>query len=436
MSKPLCVIQGPVFNRSGYGDLATDLAKSIVRYGKYDVKIAPTRWGGCPSKTTIDELSTEEDKQLASMFLSQNLNKQPDLFIQISIPNEFQPAGKYNIGITAGIETTMPSGQFVDGMNRMNVNIVTSNHVKKVFESAQYQKQFEDGRKELLKNEKPIEVCFWGADTSVYKKTDEKVESIENALSKIPEKFAFLFVGQWTHQSLYGDRKDIGNLIKTFCNSFKNKSPENRPCLLLKTSGVNFSAVDRDAILSRIKQIQSEIDGNCPNVYLLHGELTSNEMNGLLNHEKVKVHVSFTHGEGYGHPLLLATLSGKPVVSSNWSGHLDFLNPKYTSFFEGNIKPIDASSANDWLIKESSWFYVAYGLAEDKFKQYYHSYSQSYTDKAEQLRLENMEKFSLQSMDKRLFEILDKYVPEFAVEKKIVLPKLKKIELPKLNNVT
>jgi len=436
MSKPLCVIQGPVFNRSGYGDLATDLAKSIVRYGKYDVKIAPTRWGGCPSKTTIDELSTEEDKQLASMFLSQNLNKQPDLFVQISIPNEFQPAGKYNIGITAGIETTMPSGQFVEGMNRMNMNIVTSNHVKKVFESVQYQKQYEDGRKEILKNEKPIEICFWGADTSIYKKIEDKIESIDNVLSKIPEKFAFLFVGQWTHQSLYGDRKDIGNLIKTFCNAFKNKSTENRPCLLLKTSGVNFSAVDRDSILSRIKQIQSEIDGVCPNVYLLHGELSQVEMNGLLNHDKVKVHVSFTHGEGFGHPLLLATLSGKPVLSSNWSGHLDFLNPKYASFFEGSIKPIDPSSANDWLIKESSWFYVAYGLAEDKFKQYYHSFNQSYTDKAEQLRIENAEKFSLQSMDTKLWVILDKYVPEFAVEKKIVLPKLKKIELPKISKVS
>ena len=136
MSKPLCVIQGPVFNRSGYGDLATDLAKSLVRYGKYDVKINPTRWGGCPSKTNVDELITDEDKQLATIFLTQPLNKQPDLFIQISIPNEFQPPGKYNIGITAGIETTMASGQFVDGLNRMNMNIVTSNHVKKVFESA------------------------------------------------------------------------------------------------------------------------------------------------------------------------------------------------------------------------------------------------------------------------------------------------------------
>ena len=67
MSKPLCVIQGPVFNRSGYGDLATDLAKSLVRYGKYDVKINPTRWGGCPSKTNVDELITDEDKQLATI---------------------------------------------------------------------------------------------------------------------------------------------------------------------------------------------------------------------------------------------------------------------------------------------------------------------------------------------------------------------------------
>ncbi len=201
---------------SRYGDLATDLAKSIVRYGKYDVKINPTRWGGCPSKATVEDLSSDEDRQLATMFLTQQLNKQPDLFIQISIPNEFQPVGKYNVGITAGIETTMASGQFVEGLNRMNMNIVTSNHVKKVFESAQYQKQFEDGRKELLKSEKPMEVCFWGADTTVYKKTDEKVESIESVLSSIPEKFAFLFVGQWTHRSLYNDRKDIGNLIKTF----------------------------------------------------------------------------------------------------------------------------------------------------------------------------------------------------------------------------
>ena len=141
MSKPLCVIQGPVFNRSGYGDLATDLAKSLVRYGKYDVKINPTRWGGCPSKATVEELITDDDKQLATMFLTQPLNKQPDLFIQISIPNEFQPIGEYNIGATAGIESTQCDPSWVEGLNRMDMNWVSSKHAKQVFQSMKFEQR-------------------------------------------------------------------------------------------------------------------------------------------------------------------------------------------------------------------------------------------------------------------------------------------------------
>ena len=93
----------------------TAVAKSIIRYDKFDVKVAPTRWGNCQSKRFLEDLTNPEDKLLATKFLQGNLNKQPDLFIQISIPNEFQPIGKYNIGITAGIETTLPSGAFIEG---------------------------------------------------------------------------------------------------------------------------------------------------------------------------------------------------------------------------------------------------------------------------------------------------------------------------------
>lgn len=38
MSKPLCLISGPVFNRSGYGDWATTVAKSLIRQNKYEIK--------------------------------------------------------------------------------------------------------------------------------------------------------------------------------------------------------------------------------------------------------------------------------------------------------------------------------------------------------------------------------------------------------------
>lgn len=432
-NKPLCVIQAPVFNRSGYGDLSTDIAKSIIRYDKYEVMIAPTKWGGCPPKTIEETNATEEDKKLLSCFMRQPLAKQPDLFVQISIPSEFQPVGKYNIGITAGIEVDKPSGEFVEGMNRMNLNIVTSKFVKNVFENVNYVKQYPDGKKEEVKSQKPIEVCFWGANTNVYKKTNEKIDSIEKEMSNIPEKFAFLFVGQWTHGGTYNDRKDIGNLVKTFLNTFKNI--ENPPCLILKTSGVNFSITDRMENLRKIKEIQESTSGKLPNVYLLHGELTDTEMNALLNHEKIKAHVSFTHGEGFGHPLLLASLSGKPMLVPNWSGHLDFINKDYGILLEGTVKPIDPSSVNQWLIKEGNWFYVSYSLAEEKMKTLFNHYSTKFLEKAEALRKENSELFSLDAMDKKLHSILNKNVPEFAIEQKIVLPSLRKIELPKLKKV-
>lgn len=442
MSKPLCLISGPVFNRSGYGDWATAVAKSIIRYGKYDVKIAPTRWGNCPSKRFFDDLTDPEDKLLASKFLQSALNKQPELFIQLTIPEEFQPVGKYNIGMTAGIETTISPGSWLEGINRMNLTIGLSNHVKKIFTETKMAKKLENGQQVSVQVEKPIEVCFWGADTNIYKKTDEKVKSVEDILSKIPEKSAFLFVGQWTHSGLYSDRKDIGNLIKTFCTAFLNNTDNDRPCLILKTSGANYSVVDRFEILEKIKKIRQQVGENAPNVYLLHGELNDVEMNALLNHEKIIAHVSFTHGEGFGHPMLLSTLSGKPLLTSNWSGHLDYLNPQYANLLPGNLVQVDKKSVNQWILQESKWFKVAYSLAESKFKDVYAFRKQDkYNKNAEFLRKENEENFNLTSMDKKLWSILDKYVPQFAVENQFVLPKLKlssdnqndgKIVLPKL----
>jgi len=376
MSKPLCLISGPVFNRSGYGDWATTVAKSIIRYDKFDVKIAPTRWGNCQSKRFLEDLTDPEDKVLASKFLQGNLNKQPEVFIQLTIPEEFHAVGKYNIGMTAGIETTIPPGSWIEGVNRMDLTIGLSNHVKKTFTEVKMAKQLENGQQVSVQVEKPLEVCFWGADTNIFKKTDEKLSTVEESLSKIKESSAFLFIGQWTHGGLYNDRKDIGNLIKTFCTAFKNQSENDRP----------------------------------------------------------------------GHPLLLATLSGKPLLAPNWSGHLDYLNSSFANLLPGNLIDVDKKSVNQWIIKESKWFKVSYSLAEDKMKQlYFARKSDKFTKNAELLRKENSEKFSIPAMDKRLWELLDKYVPQFAVENQFVLPKLKavgtstntenKIVLPKLKTV-
>ena len=172
-----------------------------------------------------------------------------------------------------------------------------------------------------------------------------------------------------------------------------------------------------------------------PNVYLLHGELEDNEMNALYNHEKVKVHISFTHGEGFGHPLLLATLSGKPLLAPQWSGHLDFLNPTYSKFLDGKLNPIPEEAINDWFVKDARWFDVDFEEAAIKMKYYYQNYDSTLIN-AEKLRSENIEKFSLQAMDKIFHSYLDKYVPKFATEETIKLPKLRKLNLPSANNGT
>jgi hypothetical protein len=409
------------------------MAKSLLRYDKFDLKIVPTRWGGCPSKSSFKDITDPMEQELFNRILRQPLGAQPDVFIQMTIPSEFQSPAKFNIGMTAGIETTVPPGDWIEGMNRMSVNFVLSDFVKKVFSQASFVKQHPDGKKEDLKLRKPIEVVRWGADTSIYKRTSEKNEAVDLALSGVKENFCFLFVGQWTHSNgLYSDRKDIGMLIKTFCEAFAGV--KDKPALILKTSGVSFSNVDKADCLNRINKIKQSVGGDLPNVYLLHGELSDVEMNALFNHEKVKTHISFTHGEGYGHPLLLAGLSGKPVMASDWSGHLDFLNSENSYPIKGELKQVRGDSANQWIMKESAWFNVNYEKAKEKLRGMVTNYD-SLTEKSILGCVGLAEKFSTSMIDKQFHGMLDKYVPEFPTEQKIVLPKLKKLELPSLKKV-
>lgn len=440
MSKPICIFQGSMWTRSGYGDLSLALCKSLYRYDKFDLALIPTKWGGCSRKMLAEQITDPLEQELFKKVLRQPLNKQPEIFIQTSIPCEFQTPAKFNIGITAGIETTIARAEWVEGLNRMNMNIVTSQHAKNVFESAVYTKdQGPNIPKTEIKSLKPIETLFWGADTSIYKKTNDISLSVEAELVNVKEDFCFLFVGQWTSNGVFHDRKDIGNLIRLFLETFANYGVKPRPALIIKTSGAAICNMDKYDMINRLKAIRTVVENSTgitdlPNVYLVYGELNDVEMNSLFNHPKVKAHISFTHGEGFGHPLLLSTLSGKPLLASNWSGHLDFLDPKLCNLLEGNLGLLPPECVNEWLIKESQWFNVDYSKAANSLRSTFFNYG-SLLDKAEQLRVYNAENFSLESMDKKFHAMLDQYVPKFAVETKLVLPRLKKIELPQLKKI-
>jgi glycosyltransferase involved in cell wall biosynthesis len=292
-------------------------------------------------------------------------------------------------------------------------------------------------KKGELKNEKPIEVLFEGADTNIFKKVTSYSDELLKEMKIVEESFNFLYVGHWLQGGMGKDRKDVGMLVKVFLETFKNK--KKKPGLIMKSSGAGFSILDREDMLGRIKGIKNSIKGDLPNIYLLHGDFTDIEMNELNNHPKVKAHINLTHGEGFGRPLLEASISQKPVIASNWSGHKDFLPETSAIMLDGSLQDVEKGSVpDDYLIKGTQWFTVNYQHASAAMKDVYTNYKK-YTLNAKKLGIVNKSKFSLQAMTTKLGKILDKYVPEFPQEVELQLPKLKKVgstdvptELPKI----
>ena len=359
--------------------------------------------------------------------------KQPDVWIQITVPNEFQPIGKFNIGVTAGIETTVCDPSWIDGINRMNLTLVSSTHAKGVFEQSAFEQKDQQTNQtvRVIKLEKPVEVLFEGVDLNKYfhiEASELPKTDLVKDLDSIQESFAYLYVGHWLQGEVGEDRKNTGLLLKLFLETFKGKG--SKPALVLKTSSATSSIMDRDEVLKKIDAIRTLVGGNdLPNVYLLHGELDDRDINELYNHPKIKAMVSFTRGEGYGRPLAEFCLSKKPIIASGWSGHMDFLSPEFCTLIPGEVKQIHPSAVvPNILLKESGWFAVNEKMAAKALENVYQNYSKYEVGGKRQGHKIKTE-FNYENMQLLLGSYLDKHVPK---QVQLKLPQLKKIELPKL----
>jgi len=419
MSKPTILFRGPVKTQSGYGSHSRDLLKSLYDLDLYDIKIDSSDWGTTPMNA-LDNNNLFHSWILSN--ITTKITEVPDIYIQVTVPNEFQRVGKYNIGITAGIETTAAPKNWVDGINRMDKVITTSTFSKDVLLQTVYNETDKVTGKLIkqYKVETPIEVLHEGVDLSIYFKQKSKLKL------DLKEDFNYLFVGHWLKGNIGQDRKDVGMLIKCFCEAFKEG--EDRPGLVLKTSSATFSIKQRELFRKKIGEITSKYD-NPPSVYLLFGQLTDEEMNEMYNHPKIKAMVTLTKGEGFGRPLLEFTMSGKPVIASNWSGHKDFLPMDKAIMVGGKLTQVDSSAADDFILKDSKWFTANYNEVVEVLRIVKNDYDK-FLDKSEELRLDNMNNFSLESTTQKMKEIMDSVgVTTIKPTKtKLVLPELTKIE--------
>lgn len=429
-NKPYMVFCAPVETVSGYGSHSRDLVLSLIQMDKFDIKIFPINWG----ETPMDALKPDDPDhiEIINRITREPLTVKPDVWIQCTIPTEFNPIGKYNIGITAGIETDVCSPEWAEACNKMDLIIVPSQHAKNSFMNANYEKRDRNTGRivDVIKITTEIEVLHEGVRTDIFNKSNKMEKNVSDKLDKIKEDFCYLFVGHWLKGDFGEDRKDISRLIHVFLNTFKDtKSP---PALILKTSMGTFSHTSKSEIMRRIRNIKNSINAKkLPNIYLLHGDLNENEMNSLYNHKKVKAFVSFTKGEGYGRPIAEFMTTGKPIIVSGWSGHMDFLNPNSHVILKGTLNEVHESSIwNTVINKGSKWFTVDYEYASKQLVDVYSKYTY-HVSKSKISLWDVKNTWSYEKMKIKFKKILDERLPKFAERVTLTLPKMKK---PKENS--
>jgi glycosyltransferase involved in cell wall biosynthesis len=416
------VIASPVATQSGYGHHAREIINNLIeqRGDEWNIKLVSLPWGHTPFTYPLTQ-------DIQSRIVPLPLTEQPDVWIQITVPNEFQPVGKINIGVTAGTEGDICPLAWIDNLNSMQLVIVPSEFTKTVFENTAKQ------HGKFITT--PIEVIPEYFDEMVY--TDAVKSGFElSILNEIPETFAFLSVGHWLHGALGEDRKNVGGVIHCFFNTFKNQ--KNQPALILKTSGATYSIMDRMEIETKIESIRSAFPkDNLPNIYLVHGELTDSEMNLLYNHPKVKAMVSFTKAEGFGRPLLEFSTTGKPILAPHYSGQADFLKKDFICEIKGALTEIHPGTRNEFLIEGAKWFTPDYKYASTMFEDVRKNYKKwQELAKRQRYFVNNaFSKTAVAAVYEKVLAKVDNLVESLPKAVQLKLPTLKKLELPKLKKV-
>jgi hypothetical protein len=414
------VIASPVATQSGYGHHAREIINNLIkqRGSDWDIKLVSLPWGHTPFTYP---LSTD----LISRVIPLPLQTQPDVWIQVTVPTEFQSIGKFNIGVTAGTEGDVCPPEWIDKLNTMQVVIVPSNFTKEVFENTAKQ------HNKLITAKMFVIPEYY--DSNIY---SGKGESELEILNEITETFAFLTVGHWLQGGLGEDRKNIAGVIHCFFNTFKNQ--KDQPALILKSSGATYSIMDRIDIENKILNIRDMFPNDkLPNVYLVHGDLADSEMNLLYNHPKVKAMISFTKAEGFGRPLLEFSTTAKPIIAPHYSGQADFLKKDFIAEVLGGLTEIHPSAQNEFLIAGAKWFTPDYGQASALLKDVRKNYKK-WQELAKRQRYfvnTTFNETAIAEVYKTALTDIDSALDKLPKPVELKLPQLKKVELPKLQKV-
>ena len=398
------ILKAPLLTRSGYGEQSRFALRSLrSREDLFDIYIQPLQWG----QTSWTNEDTEErawiDQTIEKTIAHIQQGGQFDISLQVTIPNEWEGMAPVNIGYTAGIETTKVSYQWIDRGNQMDKIIVVSNHAKNTYKNTEYTAEDANTGQSLhLRLETPVDVVNYPAKTH---------EDLPNLDLELENNFNFLAVAQ------FGPRKNLPNTVKWFVEEFHDEEVG----LIVKSNMARNCVMDREKLHLDLKNFVNEYPDKKCKVYLLHGDMTDEEMHALYIHPQIKALVALPHGEGFGLPIFEAAYSGLPVVATAWSGQLDFLVDKegkeqyYGVAYD--LQPVQDNVVwENVLIKESMWAYAREQSAKEHMRSCYNDIladSENLgADRAKKLAAYIHDEFAA---EKRYKEFCDAIVDEEAV---------------------
>ena len=403
--KKKIIVRAPVLSRSGYGEHARFVLRALrTKEDIYDIYILNTNWG----KTGWIYENNEERRWIDETILKTSAYMQQkkyfDASIQVTIPNEWQKLASINIGVTAGIETTKVAPQWIEKSYEVDKIITISEHSKNVYLNTTYEAQ-NNKTGEVFKNfrcETPIEIVHY--PVREYEPADVNLD--------LETDFNFLTISQW------GPRKNLENTIKWFIEEFIDVPVG----LVIKTFIINNSTIDRHETNKRIKSILNKYPQRKCKVYLLHGDMSEEEMTTLYTHPKIKAMALLTHGEGFGLPLFEAAYNGMPILAPDWSGHLDFLykptedkkgrirNKSHFAKVDYDIGPIPKEVVWDGvLIKESMWCYPKQGSYKMRLREVYKEHGR-FKKQAQSLQNWILKNFSEEQQCKKFVDAINSVI--------------------------
>jgi len=403
------LFKGPLLTRSGYGEQSRFALRALrSREDLFDIYIQPLKWGQTSWMFEVTPERAWIDQTIEKTIAYIQQGGQFDMSLQVTIPNEWQKLAPVNIGYTAGIETNKVAPIWLQKGNEMVDKIITiSKHSRDTYKNTHALAQNTNtGQQFDYTLETPIEYVNYPAKT---------YESLPRLDIELETSFNFLSVAQ------FGPRKNLPNTLKWFVEEFNNEDVG----LLLKTNIVKNSVIDRETIYKDLQKFLASFPDRKCKVYLLHGDMTDEEMHALYKHPQIDAFLALPHGEGFGLPIWEAAYSGLPVVATGWSGQLDFLTDEQgTEHFYNvafDMQPVQDSVVwENVIIKESMWAYPREQSAKEKMRLCYEQMTNEETRGTEMIALEQYaqslhERFTPEKQYEKFVSFLEEYSDAAAI---------------------